>query len=55
MVFHQMAVGPGVTLMSTAPVMALMISRFEGDPIQLRGVAAAVLAVAGVAFTMAAR
>ena len=55
MVFHQMAVGPGVTLMSTAPVMALMISRFEGDPIQRRGVAAAVLAVAGVAFTMSAR
>ena len=51
MVFQQMAVGPGVTLMSTAPVMALLIGRFEGDPIQPRGVAAALLAVAGVAFT----
>ena len=55
MVFQQMAVGPGVTLMSTAPVMALMISRFEGDPIDRPGVAAALLAVAGVACTMAAR
>ena len=51
MVFQQMAVGPGVTLMSTAPVMALVIGRFEGDPIQPRGVAAALLAVAGVACT----
>ena len=51
MVFQQMAVGPGVTLMSTAPVMALLIGRFEGDPIQPRGVAAALLAVAGVACT----
>ena len=51
MVFQQMAVGPGVTLMSTAPVMALQIGRFEGDPIQPRGVAAALLAVAGVACT----
>ena len=50
-VFQQMAVGPGVTLMSTAPVMALLIGRFEGDPIQPRGVAAALLAVAGVACT----
>ena len=44
-----MPVGPGVTLMSTAPVMALIAGRFEGDPIQPRGVLAAVLAVAGVA------
>ena len=51
MVFQQMAVGPGVTLMSTAPVMALLIGRFEGDPIQPWGVAAALLAVAGVACT----
>ena len=51
MVFQQMAVGPGVTLMSTAPVMALLVGHVEGDPIQPRGVAAALLAVAGVACT----
>ena len=49
LVFQQMAVGPGVTLMSTAPVMALCIGHWEGDPIQARGVVAAVSAVAGVA------
>ena len=49
LVFQTMPVGPGVTLMSTAPVMALIAGRFEGDPIQPRGVLAAVLAVAGVA------
>ena len=49
LVFQTMPVGPGVTLMSTAPVMALVAGRFEGDPIQPRGVLAAVLAVAGVA------
>jgi len=52
MVLQTMAVGPAVTLMSTAPVMALVIGRFEGDPIQPRGVAAAMLAVGGVAFTV---
>ena len=50
-VFQQLPVGPGVTLISTAPVMALVAARFEGDPLQPRGIAAAVLAVAGVAFT----
>ncbi len=49
LVFQTMPVGPGVTLMSTAPVMALVAGPFEGDPIQPRGVLAAVLAVAGVA------
>ena len=50
-VFQQLPVGPGVTLMSTAPVMALVAARFEGDSLQPRGVGAALLAVAGVAFT----
>ncbi|WP_028952135.1 DMT family transporter [Synechococcus sp. CC9616] len=50
-VFQQLPVGPGVTLMSTAPVMALVAARFEGDPLQPRGIGAALLAVAGVAFT----
>ena len=51
MVFQSMPVGPGVTLMSTAPVMALWVGQLEGDRIQLAGVAAAVMAVAGVACT----
>ena len=50
-VFQQLPVGPGVTLMSTAPVMALVAARFEGDPLQARGIGAALLAVTGVAFT----
>ena len=51
MVFQSMPVGAGVTLMSAAPVMALWVGQLEGDRIQLAGVAAAVLAVAGVACT----
>ena len=50
-VLQTMPVGEGVTLMATAPVMALFVGRMEGDPIQLSGVAAAVLALAGVACT----
>ena len=48
-VLQTMPVGEGVTLMATAPVMALFVGRMEGDPIQLSGVAAALLALAGVA------
>ena len=50
-VFQQLPVGPGVTLMSTAPVMALVAARFEGEALQWRGVVAALLAVSGVALT----
>ena len=50
-VLQTMPVGEGVTLMATAPVMALFVGRIEGDQIQLSGVAAAVLALAGVACT----
>ena len=50
-VLQTMPVGEGVTLMATAPVMALFVGRIEGDPIQLSGVAAAGLALAGVACT----
>ena len=50
-VLQTMPVGEGVTLMATAPVMALFVGRMEGDPIQLSGIAAAVLALAGVACT----
>ncbi|AII49542.1 hypothetical protein KR52_10360 [Synechococcus sp. KORDI-52] len=51
LVLQTMPVGEGVTLMATAPVMALFVGRMEGDPIQLSGVAAAGLALAGVACT----
>ena len=51
LVFRELAVGPGVTLMATAPVMALLIAPLEGDAIQPLGVLAAVLALAGVAVT----
>ena len=51
MVFQTLPVGQGVTLLSTAPVMALLLARLEGDRLQLSGVLAAVLAVAGVACT----
>ena len=50
-VLQSMPVGEGVTLMATAPVMALFVGRMEGDQIQLSGVAAAGLALAGVACT----
>ena len=50
-VLQNMPVGEGVTLMATAPVMALFVGRMEGDPIQLSGVAAAGTALAGVACT----
>ncbi|QNI64359.1 DMT family transporter [Synechococcus sp. A15-44] len=50
-VLQSMPVGEGVTLMATAPVIALFVGRMEGDPIQLSGVAAAGLALAGVACT----
>lgn len=49
LVFSSMPVGQGVTLMSTAPVMALLVGHLEGDPIQPRGLLAALLAVTGVA------
>ena len=51
LVFHELPVGPGVTLMATAPVMALLIAPLEGDAIQPLGVLAALLALAGVAVT----
>jgi DME family drug/metabolite transporter len=50
-VFRELPVGPGVTLMATAPVMALLIAPLEGDAIQPLGLLAAVLALAGVAVT----
>ena len=51
MMFQTLPVGQGVTLLSTAPVMALLLARLEGDRLQFSGVLAAVLAVVGVACT----
>ena len=51
LVFHELPVGPGVTLMATAPVMALLIAPLEGEAIQPLGMLAALLALAGVAVT----
>ena len=50
-VFKTLAVGPGVTLMSTAPLMAVAIARWRGQPLQPMDWTAAVLGVSGVALT----
>lgn len=50
-VFQQLPVGPGVTLMSTAPVMALFLHRLEGESLQWQGIVAGLLAVSGVALS----
>ena len=51
MVFRTLAVGPGVTLMSTAPLMALAIARMRGQQLGTYEIAAGVFGVAGVALT----
>ena len=50
-VFKTLPVGPGVTLMSTAPLMAVAIARWRGQPLQPIDWTAAVLGVSGVALT----
>ena len=50
-VFQILPVGQGVTLMSTAPVMALCLHRLEGESLQWQGVVAGLLAVSGVALS----
>ena len=50
-VFKSLSVGPGVTLMSTAPLMAVAIARWRGQPLQPMDWTAAVLGVSGVALT----
>ena len=47
-VFQILPVGQGITLMSTAPVMALFLHRLEGESLQWQGVVAGLLAVSGV-------
>ncbi|QEY33539.1 EamA family transporter [Synechococcus sp. RSCCF101] len=51
-VFQQLAVGPGVTLLSTAPVMALAVAHREGDAPRREGVLASLLSVTGVALAL---
>lgn len=53
-VFKSLPVGLGVSLMSTAPVFALLISPIEREKIQILDACAAALAVTGVALTMMA-
>ena len=53
-VFKSLPVGLGVSLMSTAPVFALLISPIEGERLQGRDGWAAALAVTGVALTVMA-
>lgn len=50
-VFQSLPVGQGITLMSTAPVMALFLHRLEGESLQWQGVVAGLLAVSGVALS----
>jgi drug/metabolite transporter (DMT)-like permease len=50
-VFQILPVGQGITLMSTAPVMALFLHRLEGESLQWQGVVAGLLAVSGVALS----
>ena len=50
-VFQNLPVGQGITLMSTAPVMALFLHHLEGDSLQWQGIVAGLLAVSGVAFS----
>lgn len=49
---QQLPLAVAITLLSTAPVMALLVARHEGDKPQFAGLAASVLAVGGVALAM---
>ena len=50
-VFQMLPVGQGITLMSTAPVMALFLHHLEGESLQWQGIVAGLLAVSGVALS----
>jgi drug/metabolite transporter (DMT)-like permease len=50
-VFQMLPVGQGITLMSTAPVMALFLHRLEGESLQWQGIVAGLLGVSGVALS----
>ena len=51
-VLQQLPLAVAITLLSTAPVMALLVAQQEGDQPQIGGVAASLLAVGGVALAM---
>lgn len=51
-VLQQLPLGVGITLLSTAPVMALLVARAEGDHPQTAGWLASGLAVVGVALAV---
>ncbi len=51
-VFGMLPVGQGVTMLSTAPVMALALSRQEGDRPKLAGLLSSFLSVVGVALAV---
>lgn len=51
-VLQRLPLGVGVTLLGTSPVMALLVSRLEGDHPRSAGVIASLLAVSGVALAV---
>ena len=51
-VLQRLPLGVGVTLLGTSPVMALLVSRLEGDHPHSAGVIASLLAVSGVALAV---
>ena len=51
-VLQQLPLGVGISVLSTAPVMALLVARAEGDHPQASGWLASALAVAGVALAV---
>ena len=51
-VFRLLPVGQGVTMLSTAPVMALALSRQEGDRPRLAGILSSLFSVIGVALAV---
>ena len=51
-VLQQLPLGVGITVLSTAPVMALLVARAEGDHPRASGWLASALAVAGVALAV---
>ncbi len=51
-VLRQLPLGVGITVLSTSPVMALLVAVPEGDHPQAAGVCASVLAVSGIALAV---
>ena len=49
---QQLPLAVAITLLSTAPVMALLVAKSEGDKPQVAGLTASLLAVGGVALSM---